>query len=140
MPRSFTQLTWLGLSASTVAALEPYATLLPRRTPVNLNTASAQVLQASIDGLDMAGAQRLVQARESQHFKTSADATRQLGGSLQIPPETHSTMSSYYEVRGRLRLGDTVVEERSLVYKAGSTARTLWRERGAFVRSPVAAR
>ncbi|AVS69584.1 general secretion pathway protein GspK [Paracidovorax avenae] len=140
MPRSFTQLTWLGLSASTVAALEPYATLLPRRTPVNLNTASAQVLQASIEGLDMAGAQRLVQARESQHFKTTADATRQLGGSLQIPPETHSTMSSYYEVRGRLRLGDTVVEERSLVYKAGSTARTLWRERGAFVRSPAAAR
>lgn len=140
MPRSFTQLTWLGLSASTVAALEPYATLLPRRTPVNLNTASAQVLQASIEGLDMAGAQRLVQARESQHFKTTADATRQLGGNLQIPPETHSTMSSYYEVRGRLRLGDTVVEERSLVYKAGSTARTLWRERGAFVRSPAAAR
>ncbi|SDP40727.1 general secretion pathway protein K [Paracidovorax cattleyae] len=140
MPRSFTQLTWLGLSASTVAALEPYATLLPRRTPVNLNTASAQVLQASIDGLDMAGAQRLVQARESQHFKTSADATRQLGGNLQIPSETHSTMSSYYEVRGRLRLGDTVVEERSLVYKAGSTARTLWRERGAFVRSPANAR
>ena len=44
MPRSFTQLTWLGLSPATVAALEPYATLLPRRTPVNINTASAQVL------------------------------------------------------------------------------------------------
>lgn len=139
MPRSFTQLTWLGLSPATVAALEPYATLLPRRTPVNINTASAQVLQASIDGLDMAGAQRLVQARESQHFKTLADASRQLGGTLQIASETHSTMSAYYEVRGRLRLGDTVVEERSLVYKAGSTARTLWRERGAFVRSTAPA-
>lgn len=139
MPRSFTQLTWLGLSPATVAALEPYATLLPRRTPVNINTASAQVLQASIDGLDMVGAQRLVQARESQHFKTLADASRQLGGTLQIASETHSTMSAYYEVRGRLRLGDTVVEERSLVYKAGSTARTLWRERGAFVRSTAPA-
>ncbi len=139
MPRSFTQLTWLGLSPATVAALEPYATLLPRRTPVNINTASAQVLQASIDGLDMAGAQRLVQARESQHFKTLSDASRQLGGTLQIASETHSTMSAYYEVRGRLRLGDTVVEERSLVYKAGSTARTLWRERGAFVRSTAPA-
>ncbi|SFD84533.1 type II secretion system minor pseudopilin GspK [Paracidovorax konjaci] len=140
MPRSFTQLTWLGLSPATVTALEPYATLLPRRTAVNLNTASAQVLRASIDGLDMAGAQRLVQSRESSHFKTTADASRQLGGSVQIAAETHSVMSTYYEVRGRLRLGDTVVEERSLVYKAGSTARTLWRERGAFVRSPAAPR
>ncbi|CAM3921186.1 type II secretion system minor pseudopilin GspK [Paracidovorax anthurii] len=140
MPRSFSQLTWMGLSPATIAALEPYATLLPRRTSVNLNTASAQVLQASIEGLDLAGAQRLVQARESRHFKTADDASKQLGGTLQIDTGTHTIASAYYEVRGRLRMGSTVVEERSLVYKAGSTARTLWRERGAFVRSTAATR
>ena len=40
--------------------------------------------------------------------------------------------SSYFEVRGRLRLGDTVVDERSLVRKQGIDVTTLWRERGAL--------
>jgi general secretion pathway protein K len=39
MPQRMDQLAWLGLSPATVAALEPYVTLLPSRTQVNLNTA-----------------------------------------------------------------------------------------------------
>ena len=42
--------------------------------------------------------------------------------------------SSYFEVRGRLRLGDAMVDERSLVRKQGIDVTTLWRERGAFDR------
>jgi general secretion pathway protein K len=37
-----------------MALLRPYITLLPVRTPVNLNTASAMVLSASIPLLDLA--------------------------------------------------------------------------------------
>jgi len=135
MPRSVSQLSWLGVDAVTIAALEPYVTMLPRGTRVNLNTASAQVLQASIDGLDMAGAQQLVQAREARHFRNEEDARKLLSGSAQMDTGTHTVTSSYYEVLGRLRLGSTVVQERSLVYKAGREARTLWRERGVFARS-----
>ncbi|GKS75380.1 type II secretion system minor pseudopilin GspK [Acidovorax sp. SUPP950] len=138
MPRTLSQLSWLGVDAATIAALEPYATVLPRSTRVNLNTASAQVLQASIEGLDMAGAQQLVQAREARHFRNEEDARKLLSGSAQMDTTTHTVSSSYYEVLGRLRLGSTVVQERSLVYKAGREARTLWRERGVFARNDAA--
>ena len=40
--------------------------------------------------------------------------------------------SRYFEVRGRLRLEQTIVEERSLVQRDGNTVKTLWRERGAI--------
>ena len=134
MPPTVTQLGWLGLTPDTVAALAPHVTLLPVRTPVNLNTADMDVLLAAIDGLDMASAQKIVQAREARHFRTLADARELLGASIDINESAHTVASSYFEVRGRLRLGDAMVDERSLVRKQGIDVTTLWRERGAFDR------
>ena len=128
------QLGWLGLSPATVAALEPHVTLLPVRAPVNLNTADLDVLLAAIDGLDMAGAQKLVQAREARHLRTLSEVRDLLGESIGIDSAAHAVASSYFEVRGRLRLGDATVDERSLVRKLGLEVTTLWRERGAFDR------
>ncbi|MET0311415.1 MAG: type II secretion system minor pseudopilin GspK, partial [Burkholderiaceae bacterium] len=74
MPQRMEQLAWLGLAPQTIAALTPYAAILPAATPVNLNTASAEVIFASVADLDMAEAQRLVAQRERQHFRTLAEA------------------------------------------------------------------
>ncbi|WP_404976879.1 MULTISPECIES: type II secretion system minor pseudopilin GspK [unclassified Acidovorax] len=134
LPQTVSQLTWWGLSPASAAALAPYATLLPVPTKVNVNTASAVVLWASVDQLDMSDAQRLVQAREGTHFKTENDAAKLIGSNAELTAATHSVSSSYFEVRGRLRLGTAVVEERSLVLKQRGSVRTLWRERGSFVR------
>ncbi|MBS0293367.1 MAG: type II secretion system minor pseudopilin GspK [Proteobacteria bacterium] len=134
-PQSAAQLGWWGLPQPSVAALAPYVTLLPVRTPVNVNTASAVVLWASADGLDMADAQRLVQVRASRHFRSESDAAKLVSKTDAISSSTHSVSSSYFEVRGRLRLDQTVVEERSLVFKQRGDVRTLWRERGALART-----
>lgn len=134
IPPTVAQLGWLGLTPETVAALAPHVTLLPVRTPVNLNTADIDVLLAAIDGLDVASAQKIVQARESQHFRTLKDARDLLGASTDINESAHAVASAYFEVRGRLRLGDAMVDERSLVRKQGIDVTTLWRERGAFDR------
>ena len=130
LPQSVAQLGWWGLPQPSIAALAPHVTLLPVRTLVNLNTASAVVLWASADGLDMADAQRLVQRRESQYFRNPADAAELVRGSSAISASTHAVASHYFEVRGRLRLDSAVVEERSLVFKQRGDVRTLWRERG----------
>ena len=109
-------------------------TLLPVRAPVNLNTADIDVLLAAIDGLDMASAQKMLQAREARHFRTLSEVRDLLGASIDINEGAHAVASSYFEVRGRLRLGDAMVDERSLVRKQGIEVTTLWRERGAFDR------
>ncbi|XKF32222.1 type II secretion system minor pseudopilin GspK [Alicycliphilus denitrificans] len=138
LPQSVSQLGWWGLPQRTIAALEPHITLLPVRTPVNLNTASAVVLWASADGLDMADAQRLVQQRETHYFRSQADAAQLVSDPSRITAGTHAVASSYFEVRGRLRLDGAVVEERSLVFKRPGTVITLWRERGGLARgAPV---
>ncbi|UUZ74545.1 type II secretion system minor pseudopilin GspK [Polaromonas sp. P1(28)-13] len=139
MPQRVDQLVWLGLSRETLAVLAPYITLLPTRTAVNLNTASAEVIYASTPGLEMADVQKLVAVRERSHFRTLADASRQLSGPVNRFAEgQHSVASRYFEVRGRLRLDQTVVQERSVLQRDGLTVRTLWRERGVVTDWPAA--
>jgi len=132
MPKHTSQLVWFGLSPSTVAALEPYVTVLPIRTPVNLNTASAEVIYASAPLLDLASARRLVERRASVPFKNPAAANALLTTDKgQFVEGEHSVSTQFFEVRGRLRLDHTTIEEHSLLQRDGLIVKTLWRERGA---------
>ena len=133
LPQRVEQLVWLGLPPSTVSALQPFVTLLPTRTPVNLNTASAEVIYASVDGLSMSDAQRLVTARESSPFRTINDARQALGASQTTFAEGQVNVgvaSRFFEVHSRLRLEQLVVEERSVLLRDGLDVRVLQRERG----------
>jgi len=133
-PQRLDQLRWLGLSARGLVLLGNNITLLPARTPVNLNTASMVVLYACIPGLDMAQAQRLASSRQTTPFRALADAGKvvpEVAGELN--DQQHSINSSYFEVQGRLRMDQTVVEERSVVQREGLNVKTLWRERGPLV-------
>lgn len=134
MPKTVNQLGWWGISQTTIAKLAPYVTILPVTTSLNINTAGAEVIWASAEGLDMSESQRIVQARASQHFKSVDDAGKLLTTPTLLSSALFDTKSSYFEVRGRMRIDQTIVEERSLVYKQRGMARTVWRERGGFLR------
>lgn len=129
-PQRVEHLLWLGLSPQSLASLKPYITLLPVRTPLNLNTASAEVIQASLPGLDMAQAQRLVQLRTTAAFRSVVDGLRDTG----VRPErlwagALGVSSRFFEIQGRLRLGSTTVRELSLVERQDQDVRVLWRQR-----------
>ncbi|RYF37941.1 MAG: general secretion pathway protein GspK, partial [Comamonadaceae bacterium] len=130
-PRNLAQLAWLGLPESSIRKLAPFVTLLPERTPVNINTASAEVLEAVIAQLDQAGAQRLVAARAQAPFQQLSDATPLLGTEgVTLNAGAHSIDSHFFEARARLRIDQLTVEERSLLQRQGLTVTALSRERG----------
>ena len=134
VPQRIEQLVWLGLAPQTVAALRPYITILPARTTVNLNTASAEVIYAAATGLSMADAQHLVAAREGAPFRNVPDASKLLPGGPAAMAEGQANVgfkSSFFEVRARLRLDQLVVEERSVVQRNGVEVTVWQRERGA---------
>jgi general secretion pathway protein K len=129
-PQRFEQLAWLGLSQASVARLRPYASLLPARTAVNLNTASAEVIYASIPGLEISQAQQLVDQRALNPFRNLEDARRLIGGAAErITEGRHGVSTRFFEVRGSLRIEQTRIEERSLLQRDGTDVKTLWRER-----------
>lgn len=137
LPCRFEQLAWLGLDAAALERLRPYVTVLPlqggRPTPVNLNTASAPVMHAAVPGLDLAQAERLVAVRNQNDFM-SPQAAMDAIGATETQLDWAAVASSFFEVRGRLRLDDFALEEVAAVQRATGvqgqrTVTVLWRER-----------
>lgn len=129
MPESVAQLGWLGFDADTRKRLAPFVVLLPARTPVNLNTASSEVIAAVVDRLQRGDAERLVQVRQRTPFRSLAAAKTILPKGTVLKPTQVSTTTRYFDVRGRLRLGDRVLVEHSLLERRGATVLAVQRER-----------
>ena len=118
-PQTVAQLTWLGLTPAEVAKLAPFVVLLPRPTPVNLNTAPREVLMAVIPGLDSSSADRLIRTRQSSAFESTEVVQKMLPNGLSLTAERVSTKTSFFEIWGRMRLEQRVLEERSIVERRG---------------------
>ena len=129
-PRNIDQLAWLGVEPQAIERLRPWVTLLPARTPVNINTAPAEVLAAVIEGIDLGTAQRLVETRQRAPFKSFADVMPLLPANQQQLDDRYVALKTdYFIVRGRLRLGERALEEQSLVRRVSRNVVALQRER-----------
>ncbi len=137
MPQRFEQLSWLGLSESSIRQLLPHATWVPFASAVNLNTASAEVLYASLAGIDFSDAQRLVKARESKPWQ-NMDQFKQVmsaqNKSMVLNESTQQLSSRLFEVKGQLRIGNTTLTEKSLLLRDNASVQIIWRDRGAALR------
>ncbi len=131
LPQDLAQLTWLGLSPRSLALLQPFVTVLPVRTPVNLNTAPVEVVYACIEAFELADAHRLVTARTVTHLTTLDDAAKVGGNPAALfDAAQHSVGTRFFEILGRLQVAQDVVVERTLVQREGLEVRVLWRRRG----------
>ncbi len=129
MPRYVSQLSWLGADPQSLQRLAPHIVILPQATTVNINTASREVIAAVIPGINIGDAERLVQYRERTPFENADDIRTLLP---RVDPQLLggvNVMSRYFEVRGRLRLADRVLEQRSLVERDTQLFRVLSSER-----------
>jgi general secretion pathway protein K len=138
MPERVEQLVWLGIQPATLERLKPFVCVLLGPQSVNINTASAEVLYASIPGLEWEGARRMVTARANKYFRTTEESKKFLpqkppasaaAGTADPVGMTLSVNSRFFEVSGRLRLADRIIQERSLVQRDNPDVKTLWRER-----------
>jgi general secretion pathway protein K len=131
VPQRYAHLGWLGLSTASLAALQTHMTVLPERSRLNLNTASAEALSASIEGLSLAVAQQVVASRAIGPFAQLEDAVARIPGATPqtVSNQSHDVRSRFFEVRVRLRLDDTLIEERALIQRNGMNTAVQWRER-----------
>ena len=125
MPQKVSQLVWLGLAPATMDALQAQVTLLPSRTPVNLNSASVEVLQSLLPSFQRADAERVVALRLIAPFQTVTDA-----GITDLQSEgQYSVSSRFFELRSEIWLELASVAENALLQRDGLNVRTLWRRR-----------
>ncbi|MEW6703514.1 MAG: type II secretion system minor pseudopilin GspK [Pseudomonadota bacterium] len=130
-PQTVEQLVWLGVDPGELKRLLPFVVLLPEPTQVNVNTAPREVIAAVVDQMDVGTAERLVQMRQREPFKDPGAIATIAGLQGENPVSRLSVRSGYFEVQGQVRLGDRVLQERSLVRRpaGGGASEVLRRER-----------
>ncbi|MDR8107107.1 type II secretion system minor pseudopilin GspK [Burkholderia cenocepacia] len=118
-----------GVTPEMVARLRPFVTVLPTTTPVNMNTAPAEVIAALIPGMSVSSAQALVSRRETVFFRNVGDVQLALRGAGAPPNVTIDSSlvdvnSSYFIVHGRIQHERAEVDRTSLVYRDPTTHST----------------
>ncbi|RMX11406.1 general secretion pathway protein GspK [Allofranklinella schreckenbergeri] len=126
-PRCIEQLGWLGLSAEHIALLRPHATILPGRTRLNLNTASARVLAAALPPQAGAATAEKLAAVRMKPFTSLADAQAFMPEGVQLDANLFGVASQYFLVAGRLRIDELEIQDQFLVERQGQTLQTLGR-------------
>jgi general secretion pathway protein K len=119
-----------GFDAETVERLRPYVTALPQPTPINVNTAPAEVLAAAIADLSLDQARALVTARKGQHFKDVADFRARLPESVkQVNDAVLAVGSRYFLVSGHARFGRAKVGYAALLEReATAWPKLVWQK------------
>ncbi len=117
-----------GFTPEIVARLRPFVTILPTTTPVNINTAPAEVIAAIVPGMNLSSAQAFVARRETVFFHNVADVQLALQGagvqSLTFDPSQIDVNTSYFIVHGRVQHERAEVDRTTLVYRDALTHTT----------------
>src|SRR5690606_11235905 len=117
--RGIDDLRWLeGFTPRIIDALQPFVTVLPVATPVNANTAPAEVLGAVFGELGLAGARELVVQRErGLWFTNRGDFVNRVRSKDKDAAQRISVNSNWFRVTGEVTVGATFVGLRALLHR-----------------------
>ena len=128
LPMNLTQVDDLlavpGFTPEMLAKIKDFVIFLPRATPVNVNTAPAEVLSA-ISTLSISGATALVASRDTATFRSPGDF-------MMLMHENHlivanvSVSSNYFLVNGKVRMSRAELEIQALIERNGANTKLIW--------------
>jgi general secretion pathway protein K len=94
-----------GFDDKAIALLRPFVAALPAYTPINVNTAPAEVLAATVEGLDLDAARTIVAQREKIYFRSPAEFASRLAPRLKAPVQDIAVSSDFFVVTLRASIG-----------------------------------
>ncbi|HEY7237541.1 MAG TPA: type II secretion system minor pseudopilin GspK [Burkholderiales bacterium] len=120
-----------GLGMDAMVQLRRYATALPIPTPVNVNTAPAEVLAALVEGLALPEAQALARRLATEPVRTRDEFQARLRPGLKLSLESVSASSQFFVVQGRAKVGDADLRMEALLQRTGTGFPTIVWQRNA---------
>ncbi len=108
-----------------IERLRPYVVVLPKATPVNLNTAGAEVLEAVIAGVGFAQAERWVRERSTAPPKNLAEAKNLwnqlgLGNQINFDGGLMDTKSEYWIARSEITMPRGIFVNNALIWRSSA--------------------
>ncbi|MDB5746878.1 MAG: ral secretion pathway protein GspK [Massilia sp.] len=114
-------LTVKGFTPEMLERLRPFVIVLPDRTAVNVNTASAEVLAAVIPNFSLSEANALLARRRNVPWSDIGMFTTELGGNRTVVPDSLSVKSNWFIVNSRIRLERASLNAQSLIKRDDNT-------------------
>lgn len=115
-----------GYTPAMLPWLKASVIFLPAIVPVNVNTASAEILAAKFN-LALNDAEALVKSRDSATFKDIADfATRLPGRQIEATDRNASVTSNYFLVNGKVHMSRAGLNMQALIERNAGQTKLIW--------------
>lgn len=115
-----------GFTPENVESLRPFLIVLPRATPVNVNTASAEVLAARVPNLSAGDAASLVAARQNAAFRDLTDVGNRVPSGAGSVASSLSVATNFFLVNGTVRLSRAGLNIQALIERNGPKTNVIW--------------
>jgi general secretion pathway protein K len=116
-----------GVTAALIEQLRPFVTVLPQPTPVNANTAPAEVLAARFENLSLADARRLIASRDRAFFKDRTDVqTRIAQLKLQASDAEIAVATRFFAVDGTVSYRRARLRSEALLRREANRVEAVW--------------
>jgi general secretion pathway protein K len=119
-----------GYNADMLRRLRALVVILPESTPINVNTAPAEVI-AALYGIPLSEAAAMVDERRRAYFRDGADfSDRMLNRKLPQPGGQITFGSHFFLVDSDVHIGPASLQTQALIQRDSGQARVLWRRDG----------
>jgi general secretion pathway protein K len=116
-----------GVNAAAIEQLRPFVTVLPQPTPVNANTARAEVLAARIENLSLADARRLIASRDRAYFKDRTDVLSRIAElKVQASDSEIAVATRFFSVDGTVSFRRARLHAETLLRREAGRVETVW--------------
>jgi general secretion pathway protein K len=120
------------IDAAVIERLRPFVTVLPQPTPVNANTAPAEVLAARIENLSLADARRLVASRDRAFFKDRTDVLSRIGQlKLQASDAEIAVATRFFSMAGTVTFRRARLHTQALLRREANRVEAVWLQEAA---------
>jgi len=105
-----------GMDAAALERLRGFVTVLPERTPVNANTAAAEVLASQVAGLPLLDARRITAGRDRAYFRDAGDVRSRLTQAGVQPGDVELAVATrFFTVEGTVSYAGARLRARALL-------------------------
>ena len=116
-----------GVSAAVIEQLRPFATVLPQPTPVNANTAPAEVLAARLENLALTDARRLIASRDRAFFKDRTDVLNRIAQlKIQASDAEIAVATRFFSVDGTVSYRRARLHTVALLRREANRVEAVW--------------
>lgn len=111
-----------GFTPEMVEKLKTFVTVLPRKTPINVNTTFAEVLAARVEGLSVADAAMMIASRDRAYFRTLTEFKSRFEDKLKAVTDKDLAVSTnFFIVNGKVKMNRSALDVSALIERGEDT-------------------